>query len=111
MSLIPTAQVFMTCRDILEIFHEPFGDAFYYGPEKISPAHLRWPTGKIEKSGRGHYTYNHVLQGILDAVKVRDFIVSKQRSLLTRKSERSDIWKARLSQRHVVPHHTSNPLS
>ncbi|KAL8728555.1 MAG: hypothetical protein Q9166_005288 [cf. Caloplaca sp. 2 TL-2023] len=55
----------MTRRDILSFFHEPFGDAFYYGPEKISPAHLRWPEDKIEKSGRGHYTYDYVLQSIL----------------------------------------------
>ncbi|KAI4195158.1 MAG: hypothetical protein LQ350_007366 [Teloschistes chrysophthalmus] len=34
-------QIFMTRRDIFTFFHEPFGDAFYYGPEKISPAHLR----------------------------------------------------------------------
>ncbi|KAL8687617.1 MAG: hypothetical protein Q9218_006263 [Villophora microphyllina] len=63
----------MTRRDILEVFHEPFGDAFYFGPEKISPAHLRWPAGKIEKSGRIHYTYDHVLQGVLHAMKVIPF--------------------------------------
>lgn len=60
----------MTRRDILNIFHEPFGDAFYYGPEKISPASTRWPADKIAKTGRGHYTYNLVLQNILDAAKV-----------------------------------------
>ncbi|KAL8802824.1 MAG: hypothetical protein Q9182_003584 [Xanthomendoza sp. 2 TL-2023] len=59
----------MTRRDILTFFHEPFGDAFYFGPEKISPAHLRWPADKIERSGRGHYTYDYVLQSILTAAK------------------------------------------
>ncbi|KAI4261797.1 MAG: hypothetical protein L6R42_003011 [Xanthoria sp. 1 TBL-2021] len=57
----------MTRRDILNFFHEPFGDAFYFGPEKISPAHLRWSIDKIESSGRGHYTYDWVLQSILTA--------------------------------------------
>ncbi|KAI4220818.1 MAG: hypothetical protein L6R36_007348 [Xanthoria steineri] len=57
----------MTRRDILTFFHEPFGDAFYFGPEKISPAYRRWPTDKIERSGRGHYTYDWVLRSILDA--------------------------------------------
>ena len=60
----------MTRRDLLTCFHEPFGDAFYYGPEKISPAWLRWEAGKIETTGRAHYTYDHVLQSVLDAVKV-----------------------------------------
>ncbi|KAL8871953.1 MAG: hypothetical protein Q9198_007301, partial [Flavoplaca austrocitrina] len=60
-------QIFMTRRDILTFFHEPFGDAFYFGPEKISPAHLRWPVDKIERTGRGHCTYDDVLQSILSA--------------------------------------------
>ncbi|MCJ1439183.1 hypothetical protein MMC27_008574 [Xylographa pallens] len=29
-------QVFMTRRDALNCVHEPFGDAFYYGPERLS---------------------------------------------------------------------------
>ncbi|ODA82602.1 hypothetical protein RJ55_01109 [Drechmeria coniospora] len=29
----PLLQVFMTRRDVLESQHEPFGDAFYFGPE------------------------------------------------------------------------------
>ncbi|KAL8770402.1 MAG: hypothetical protein Q9209_003828 [Squamulea sp. 1 TL-2023] len=59
----------MTRRDILKIFHEPFGDAFYYGPERISPASSRWPPGKIERSGKAHYTYDLVLEQILDGTK------------------------------------------
>ena len=27
----------MTRRDTLSCVHEPFGDAFYYGPERLSP--------------------------------------------------------------------------
>ena len=29
-------QVFMTRRDELKCIHDPFGDAFYYGPERLS---------------------------------------------------------------------------
>jgi hypothetical protein len=29
-------QVFMTRRDTLNCIHEPFGDAFYFGPERLS---------------------------------------------------------------------------
>ncbi|KAL8652099.1 MAG: hypothetical protein Q9226_004403 [Calogaya cf. arnoldii] len=57
----------MTRRDILTFFHEPFGDAFYFGPEKISTAHLRWTADKIERSVRAHYRYDYVLQSILSA--------------------------------------------
>ena len=59
----------MARRDLVTCFHEPFGDAFYYGPEKISSAWMRWPTDKIEKTGRAHYTYDHVLQTILEAIE------------------------------------------
>lgn len=31
------AQIFMTRPDILTCVHEPFGDAFYFGPERMSP--------------------------------------------------------------------------
>jgi hypothetical protein len=27
----------MTRRDTLNVIHEPFADAFYYGPERLSP--------------------------------------------------------------------------
>ncbi|KAL8706475.1 MAG: hypothetical protein Q9225_007947 [Loekoesia sp. 1 TL-2023] len=60
-------RVFMTLRDILSIHHEPFGDAFYFGPEKISHAWQRWPPNKIVKSGKSHYTYDLVLQNVLDS--------------------------------------------
>lgn len=61
----------MTQRDLLTCFHEPFGDAFYFGPEKISQAWRRWPADKIEKSGRAHYTYDFVLGMIQDAIEVK----------------------------------------
>ena len=73
----------MTRRDLVTFFHEPFGDAFYFGPERISPAWLRWPADKIHKTGRSHYTYDYVLQTILDAIKVGQAIHSFRSSLLT----------------------------
>ena len=71
--LAHNAQIFMTRRDLITCLHEPFGDAFYFGPEKISPAWLRWPADKIQKTGKAHYTYDYVLQIILDAIKVENF--------------------------------------
>ncbi|KAL8836440.1 MAG: hypothetical protein Q9170_002928 [Blastenia crenularia] len=62
-------RVFITRRDILSIYHEPFGDPFYFGPEKISPAWQQWPPDKIAKSGKSHYTYDLVLQTILNNMK------------------------------------------
>ncbi|RDI78813.1 hypothetical protein Vi05172_g11233 [Venturia inaequalis] len=29
-------RVFMTCRDTLQCVHEPFGDAWYFGPERLA---------------------------------------------------------------------------
>ena len=61
----------MTRRDIITCFHEPFGDAFYFGPEKISRAWLRWPAQKLENSGRTQYSYDYVLSTILDTAEVK----------------------------------------
>ena len=60
----------MTRQGLITCPIEPFGDAFYYGPEKISPAWLCWPADKIEKTGGAHYTYDYVLKRILDAIRV-----------------------------------------
>jgi hypothetical protein len=34
--ILTPAQVFMSSKDTLNCIHEPFGDAFYYGPERLS---------------------------------------------------------------------------
>ena len=34
--ILTLIQVFMTRTDTLNCVHEPFGDAFYYGPERLS---------------------------------------------------------------------------
>lgn len=49
----------MTRRDILECAHEPFGDAFYYGPERLSDRYED-ESSRI-KSGFSKTTYADVL--------------------------------------------------
>ena len=55
-------QVFMTCRDTLTCIHEPFGDAWYYGPERHSK---RFEDEQARlASGLSKSTYKSVLDGI-----------------------------------------------
>ncbi|EKJ76268.1 hypothetical protein NXS19_009141 [Fusarium pseudograminearum] len=61
-------RVFMARRDILESVHEPFGDAFYYGPEILSDR-FRNDTATREQSGFSHKTYKDVLNEVMDAGK------------------------------------------
>ncbi|KAF4969675.1 hypothetical protein FSARC_3121 [Fusarium sarcochroum] len=61
-------RVFMARRDILESVHEPFGDAFYYGPEILSDR-FRNDTVTREESGFSHKTYKDVLNEVMDAGK------------------------------------------
>lgn len=49
----------MTRRDTLECAHEPFGDAFYYGPERLSKRYSD-EASRI-KSGFSNTTYQDVL--------------------------------------------------
>lgn len=58
----------MARRDILESVHEPFGDAFYYGPEILSDR-FRNDTATREQSGFSHKTYKDVLDEVMDAGK------------------------------------------
>ncbi|KAM0236421.1 hypothetical protein ACHAPO_005053 [Fusarium lateritium] len=58
----------MARRDILESVHEPFGDAFYYGPEILSDR-FRNDTTIREQSGFSHKTYKDVLSEVMDAGK------------------------------------------
>lgn len=47
-------------RDDLECLHEPFGDAFYYGPERLSSRFEEDPQTRL-KSGFGGSTYRSIL--------------------------------------------------
>ena len=61
-------QVFMTRRDILESIHEPFGDAFYFGPEFLSDR-FRDDAATREASGYSQKTYKDILDSIMEAKK------------------------------------------
>ena len=54
-------QVFMTRRDRLQCIHEPFGDAFYYGPERLSSRYDEDERSRID-SGFSESTYKTILE-------------------------------------------------
>ncbi len=56
-------QVFMTRRDSLQCVHEPFGDAFYYGPERLSSRFERDEKARVD-SGFDNSTFKTVLDRI-----------------------------------------------
>ncbi|KAI9789544.1 MAG: hypothetical protein M1816_005951 [Peltula sp. TS41687] len=56
-------RVFMTRHDILHCIHEPFGDAFYFGPERLSERYEEDEKGRID-SGFSNTTYQTVLDRI-----------------------------------------------
>ena len=53
----------MTRRDILNCIHEPFGDAFYFGPERMS---IRYENDEKarEDSGFANSTFKTVFERI-----------------------------------------------
>ncbi|ORY69515.1 uncharacterized protein BCR38DRAFT_86967 [Pseudomassariella vexata] len=53
-------RVFMTRRDILQCAHEPFGDSFYYGPERLSERYAQNEAAR-ESSGFSKTTYKDVV--------------------------------------------------
>ena len=53
-------QVFMTRRDTLKCVHEPFGDAFYYGPERLSMRYENDEKQRVE-SGFSNSTFQTIL--------------------------------------------------
>lgn len=61
----------MTRRDILNCAHEPFGDAFYYGPERLSDRFENDEDARIQ-SGFAKSTYKTVTDRLEhDAIEVR----------------------------------------
>ncbi|KAI5459948.1 P-loop containing nucleoside triphosphate hydrolase protein [Mariannaea sp. PMI_226] len=64
-------RVFMTRRDILESIHEPFGDAFYFGPEFLSDRFRDDPAAR-EASGFSQKTYKDILEPIMETGKEDD---------------------------------------
>ncbi|CAG8960483.1 hypothetical protein HYFRA_00008202 [Hymenoscyphus fraxineus] len=56
-------RVFMTRRDILTCVHEPFGDAFYFGPERLSARYENDEKAR-EESGFKDSTYKTIFERI-----------------------------------------------
>lgn len=55
----------MTRNDALVCVHEPFGDAFYYGPERMGERFLGEGDREArEKSGFGEVTFGDVVERI-----------------------------------------------
>lgn len=53
----------MTRRDALQCIHEPFGDAFYYGPERLSSRYEDDEKARLD-SGFAQSTFRTVLDRI-----------------------------------------------
>jgi hypothetical protein len=53
----------MTRRDTLQCVHEPFGDAFYFGPERLSERYEKDEKGRIE-SGFSESTFKTIFERI-----------------------------------------------
>ena len=53
----------MTQRDTLQCIHEPFGDAFYYGPERLSSRYENDEKARLD-SGLSQSTFRTVLDRI-----------------------------------------------
>ncbi|KAK0718352.1 P-loop containing nucleoside triphosphate hydrolase protein [Lasiosphaeria miniovina] len=67
-------RVFMTRRDILHCVHEPFGDAFYYGPERLSSRFADDAEAR-KKSGFANTTYKTIMNSLQrDIANKRVFI-------------------------------------
>lgn len=62
-SILTAAQVFMTCKETLNCVHEPFGDAFYCGPERLSARFEHDEDWRI-KSGFSDSTYETIFRQI-----------------------------------------------
>ncbi|KAK1144692.1 hypothetical protein N8T08_004996 [Aspergillus melleus] len=56
-------RVFMTRRDTIQCIHEPFGDAFYYGPERLGTRFANDEKARLE-SGFSQSTYRTVMDRI-----------------------------------------------
>ncbi|KAI7213290.1 hypothetical protein KC333_g6663 [Hortaea werneckii] len=56
-------RVFMTQRDTLQTIHEPFGDAFYYGPERMG-SRFESDEEAREQSGFAQSTFKTILERI-----------------------------------------------
>lgn len=54
----------MTQRDTLKCVHEPFGDAFYFGPERLGTRYEKDEQARTE-SGFSEATYKSIFENIM----------------------------------------------
>ena len=74
----------MTQRDTLKCMHEPFGDAFYYGPERLSLRYENDEKARLD-SGFADSTFRTVLDKIeKEGAEVRITLPSVTSSHATR---------------------------
>lgn len=66
----------MTRPDALSCVHEPFGDAFYYGPERMSTRYNHDEAAR-EKSGYAEVRYDDVMGRILKEMLENDVSVHR----------------------------------
>lgn len=59
-------QVFMTLRNTMDSYHEPFGDPWYYGPERLSERFEKDPATR-EATGMSKTTYKDVFDGFKES--------------------------------------------
>jgi len=65
----------MTRTDILSCVHEPFGDAFYFGPERLSERYEDDEKARLE-SGFSESTYKTIFERIeREGKEVRHFLL------------------------------------
>lgn len=61
----------MTRRDLLKCVHEPFGDAYYFGPERLAERYAD-DEERREASGFSQSTYQIIMERInMDNTEVR----------------------------------------
>jgi hypothetical protein len=53
----------MTCKDTLKCVHEPFGDAWYFGSERLNPRYENDEEAR-EKTGFSECTYKSVFDSM-----------------------------------------------
>jgi hypothetical protein len=70
---IDNIKVFMTCKDTLSCVHEPFGDAWYFGPERLNPRYSDEVDSSKERDSKGfsNATYRDTFES-LDAQEKKE---------------------------------------
>ncbi|KAH7360715.1 hypothetical protein BKA65DRAFT_390745 [Rhexocercosporidium sp. MPI-PUGE-AT-0058] len=100
-------RVFMTRQDTLTCVHEPFGDAFYFGPERLSPRYEEDEKAR-EESGFANSTFKTIFERIEREGKEVRYSSSYPRFFLPRTSTDAEeyVHKQVLFDVHISTIHT-----